>query len=203
MDWPQALGALELSSLSLLGPRYSTLETSLLVLERRLAGNNATRPTSAGGPLHKLHALLALCPPPSSLAGEQRHQHARGSKGCLGGPVFLFQPNRVDAWLVSLGRRTTCGRCLSCTPEWEPCPHLDICHSHASVVQPPTSWWSESACPVCTSLDQWHMGQACQLALFSGAGEGRGKKRRGQQAAVLAGEQWAGAQANPYQALWR
>lgn len=77
MDWPQALGALELSSLSLLGPRYSTLETSLLVLERRLAGNNATRPTSAGGPLHKLHALLALCPPPSSLAGEQRHQHAR------------------------------------------------------------------------------------------------------------------------------
>lgn len=74
----------------------------------------------------------------------------------------------------------------------EPCPsgHLP---SHASVVQPPTSLWSEEACPVCTSLDQCHMGQTCVVFL----GLEREGKRRGQQAAVLAGDSGLVARRTP------
>lgn len=78
-------------------------------------------------------------------------------------------------------------------PGWDTLPIWTYLPSHASVVQPPTSLWSEGACPVCTSLDQWHMGQTC--VVFPGAG--RVKKRRGQQAAVLAGDSGLGCAGEP------
>lgn len=79
-----------------------------------------------------------------------------------------------------------------CARRWNPAPsgHLP---SHASVVQPPTSLWSEEACPVCTSLDQCHMGQTCVVFL----GLEREGKRRGQQAAVLAGDSGLVARRTP------
>lgn len=56
-------------------------------------------------------------------------------------------------------------------PECGTLSHLDFCPSHASVVQPPTSLWSEDAGPVCMSLDQVPHGS--NLRCFSGAGEGK------------------------------
>lgn len=56
--------------------------------------------------------------------------------------------------------------------------------------------------PICTSLDQWHMGPNLNAWFFLGLERERvreGKKRRGQQGRLSRWRQWAGlSQANPY-----
>lgn len=75
--------------------------------------------------------------------------------------VLFFCFNRIGLMLGRFPRETTRGHCLRPSGTTLPIQTDVSCSSHASVVQPPTSLWSEGACPVCTSLDQWHMGQTC------------------------------------------
>lgn len=98
----------------------------------------------------------------------------------LGGPLFLYF-NRIG---LMLGRFPSLERdnlwAYLSTPEWgHPAHPRRTCWyllpSHASVVQPPTSLWVEGACPVCTPLDQWHMGQNLRCFLGLGRERERGK----------------------------
>lgn len=91
------------------------------------------------------------------------------------------------------------GHCLR--PSVEPCASGRL-PSHVSVVQPPTSLWSEDACPVCMSLDQCHMGQTCVVFLGLEEGE-KGVDSKPQFSLETVG---FGARANPLlgdAALWR